>query len=611
MDKELEDLRKRNAELEKYFKNSESAKNQTKSFSNAYENASQKVNGSLGEWTLNFKEFSNSIEVAAGNLGEALSPFDLKAFQELDEKATVVQKTFGTTKGRLEEFKQTIADTIPELIKMGITEDEGLTNITSLMNSMGSAASLGVEAITELSAAAKVSNVDIGKLATSFRDVGISIYDVGEEMKEVTDYARSVGVSVSAVSAKVTENIGKMNLYNFDNGVKGIAKMAATSERLGISMDKVFSQAEKLMDPEKAIEMSASLQRLGVTSSGLLDPLRAMDMAQNDPEALQKEMLELSKTFTKFNEQTGKMEILPGAKRRMREVADAVGMTAEEFASMSIKAADFDMKMKQIQFPSLATDQETKEMIAGMAQMKDGKAMINVKNEQTGEVKLKSVDQLTASDIESLKETQEDGSKTIEEIALKQLNVSEQIALNTKGFTKTIAYGKATSEPLEKMVTSVMGLQQEASKSLAKSVTTSGARKTYNTLGQPIEDYVTAGISGDKSKQMSAEKDFVQAFIDAEKSIREGAQEFVNSTTKNFTETLKETYSQPQKVETTATVNLNMNLTGDDNVKNMDLNSVKGDIVNYLTQTAEGKALLQEAIQNKNAPMSAQGAKNK
>jgi hypothetical protein len=43
----------------------------------------------------------------------------------------------------------------------------------------------------------------------------------------------------------------------------------------------------------------------------------------------------------------------------------------------------------------------------------------------------------------------------------------------------------------------------------------------------------------------------------------------------------------------------------------MDLNSVKGDIVNYLTQTAEGKALLQEAIQNKNVPMSAQGAKNK
>jgi hypothetical protein len=615
MDKELEDLRKRNAELEKYFKNSESAKNQTKSFSNAYENASQKVNGSLGEWTLNFKEFSNSIEVAAGNLGEALSPFDLKAFQELDEKGTVIQKTFGTTKGRLEEFKQTIADTIPELIKMGIDADVGLGNITALMNSMGSSASLGAEAIKELSAAAKVSNVDIGKLATEFRNVGVSIYDVGEEMKVVADYARSVGVSVSAVSAKVTENIGKMNIYNFDNGVKGLAKMAATSERLGISMDKVFEIADNLMSPEKAIDMSAALQRLGVTSSGLLDPLRAMDMAQNDPEALQKEMVELSKTFTKFNEETGKTEILPGSKRRLREVAEAFGYTgakgAEEFAALGIKATQFDEKMKQIQFPSLATDQETKEMIAGMAQLKDGKAVINVKNEQTGEVKLKSVDQLTASDIESLKETQEDGSKTIEEIALNQLSVSEQIARNTEGFTKTIAYGKATSEPLEKMVTSVMGLQQEVSKGLARSVTTGGVRKGYDALGQPAEDYITAGMSGDKSKQLIAEKDFVQAFIDTEKSIREGAQEFVNSTAKNFTTTLKETYSQPQKIESTATVNLNMNLTGDANVKNMDLNSVKGDIVNYLTQTAEGKALLQEAIQNKNVPMSAQGAKNK
>jgi predicted transcriptional regulator len=612
---ELEDLKKRNAELEKYFKNSESAKNKTESFSKEYGKASERISGSLGEWTLDIKKFSDSIEVAAGNLGEALSPFDLKAFQELDEKATVIQKTFGTTKGRLEEFKQTIADTIPELIKMGIEEQKALGNIQELMTSMGTAASLGVEAITEISAASEISGIGAGKLASSFRDVGISIYDVGDEMKEVTEYARSVGVSVSAVSAKVTENIGKMNLYNFDGGVKGLAKMAATSERLGISMDKVFEIADNLMSPEKAIDMSAALQRLGVTSSGLLDPLRAMDMAQNDPESLQKEMVELSKTFTKFNEETGKTEILPGSKRRLREVAEAFGYTgakgAEEFAALGIKATQFDEKMKQIQFPSLATDQETKEMIAGMAQLKDGKAVINVKNEQTGTLELKQVDQLTASDIESLKETQEDGSKTIEEIALNQLSVSEQIAKNTEGFTKTIAYGKATSEPLEKMVTSVMGLQQEVSKGLAKSVTTGGVRKGYNAFGQPAEDYITAGMSGDKSKQMIAEKDFVQAFIDTEKSIREGAQEFVNSTAKNFTATLKETYSQPQKVETTATVNLNMSLTGDANVKNMDLNSVQDKIVNYLTQTAEGKSLLQEAVQNKNVPMSAQGAKNK
>jgi len=602
--KEIERL---NGVIGKY-KEAESANSR---FSLGSETTTNKVSSTLGKWTLDFKEFSNSIEQSLSSVFNAANPFDLSSFQELDERATKIQKEFGTTKSRLEEFKQTIADTTPELIKMGISEETALQNISKIIGGMGTVASLGTEAVTELSAAAEISRVDIGKLASGFREVGVSVYDAGDQMKEVVDYARNVGVSVAGVSDKVVGNLNKMNLYNFDNGIKGLAKMAATSERMGISMERVFTFADKIYDPEGAIEMAAGLQRLGVTASGLLDPLRAMDLAANDPEGLQKEIINVTKEFTKFNEANGKFEIMPGSKRRMREIAKEMGIPAEELAEMSIKAADFDMKMKQIQFPSLATDEETKEMIAGMAQLKDGKAVINVKNEQTGTVELKQVDQLTASDIESLKKAQEESGMSIEDIARKQLSVSEQIAFNTAGFAKTIEYGKATSEPLEKLYTSFMGIQQDVSRNLARSATTQGVRKGYDSLGQPIEDYITAGIQGDKGKQMSAEKNFVQALMDTENSIKVSSQEFINTTLTDISVRFKETYSQPQKVETTATVNLNMNLTGDENVKNMDLNSVKGDIVNYLTQTAEGKALLQEAIQNKNAPMSAQGSKNK
>jgi hypothetical protein len=52
-----------------------------------------------------------------------------------------------------------------------------------------------------------------------------------------------------------------------------------------------------------------------------------------------------------------------------------------------------------------------------------------------------------------------------------------------------------------------------------------------------------------------------------------------------------------------------MNITGDANVKDMDLNAVQDKIVKYLTQSAEGKALLKEAVENKNAPQTAQGTK--
>jgi sugar-specific transcriptional regulator TrmB len=610
MSNELEKLRKRNEELEKYYKNSEAAKEQTKSFSSEFDKANQRVSGSLGEWTLDIKQFSNSVENAIGDFGKALSPFDLKPFQVLDERATIIQKTFGTTKARLEEFKQTIADTTPELIKMGLTEEEALSNVKDLMSGLGTAASLGTEAITEISAASELSGVGVKELASSFREVGVSIYDVGDQMKEVTDYARSVGVSVAGVSAKVVGNLDKMNLYNFDNGIKGLAKMAATSERMGISMEQVFNFAEKIYDPEGAIEMAAGLQRLGVTASGLLDPLRAMDLAANDPEGLQKEILNVTKEFTKFNEANGKFEIMPGSKRRLREIAKEMGIPAEELASMSIKAADFDMKMKQIQFPSLATDQETKEMIAGMAQLKDGKAVINVKNEQTGKVELKQVDQLTATDLESLKKSQEESGLTIEEIARRQLSVSEQIAANTAGFIKTVEFGKATSEPLEKLYTSVMGFQQDATRNLAQSVTTGGVRGRYDALTQPVEDYVTGGISGDKSRQVTAEKNFVQALIDTEKSIREGSQQFIMSTMTDFSARLKETYNQPQKVETKSEINVNVNITGDENTRGMNATQIKT-VVQESFANPEFSSAINGQLAGGNQPSATTGSKNK
>jgi hypothetical protein len=176
-------------ELDKY-KELYEAQRKTIDQSDRFSSSSGKVvgnlNADLGKWTLSVTESSNKLKTAFAGIGDALDITDLSAFQELDDRATLIQREFGTTKESIEGFKQSIADTIPELMKMGITEEQGLKNITKVMESMGSTATLGKEAITELSAAAEVSRVDIGKLATNFRDVGVSVYDVGDRMKEVT-----------------------------------------------------------------------------------------------------------------------------------------------------------------------------------------------------------------------------------------------------------------------------------------------------------------------------------------------------------------------------------------------------------------------------------------
>ena len=514
-------------------------------------------------FTLNLESMIGQVSITTQALLDAVNPLDSKVFQEMDEYATKIQASFGLAKNRNDEFKQSIADAGPELAKLGVDEAAMGNNLASIMEKLGTAASVGKEAIVEITAAAKVTGQEIGTLTTNFRDVGISIYDVGDKMKEITNYARSVGVSVSAVSSGVVDNLSKMNQYNFENGIKGLAKMAATATRLGITMEEVFQQADKLMNPEGAIEMSAALQRLGVTSSGLLDPLRAMDMAQNDPEALQKEMVNLGKEFTRFNEKTGQMEILPGAKRRMKEVAEAVGMTGSEFAKMALKSADFDMKLKQIKMPDIASgNEETKELIASMAQMKDGVATIKVKNDETGLIDTKNVEDLTPDDIKNLQKANEESSKSIEEIALNQFDETVQIKQLLKSGEVSAKFAKATSPTLAKFYGQVAAGYKSIAKGTADLIgTTEEQRKKQESLYKPAEGLIKGKITGDDDLVNKSREDLTANFVKFSTSLESDIKTGMDNVQASITANLKAAYSEPIKIEGKTDNNVNVNVT--------------------------------------------------
>ena len=513
-------------------------------------------------FTLNLKSMVGQVDITSKAIIDALNPLDSTVFKEMDEYATKIQASFGLAKNRNDEFKQSIADAGPELAKLGIQEEAMGNNLAEIMAGLKTSASVGKEAIVEITAAAQVTGQQIGTLTSSFREVGISIYDVGDKMKEITNYARSVGVSVEAVSSGVVDNLSKMNQYNFENGIKGLAKMAATSERLGITMEQVFQQSDKLMNPEGAIEMSAALQRLGVTSSGLLDPLRAMDMAQNDPEALQKEMVNLGKEFTRFNEKTGQMEILPGAKRRMKEVAEAVGMTAAEFSKMAIKSADFEMKLKQIKMPDIADgNEETKELIASMAQMKDGVATIKVKNDETGLIDTKNVEDLTPDDIKNLQKANEDSSKSIEEIALNQLDETSQIKNLLKSGEVSAKFAKATSPTLAKFYGQVASGYKSIAKGTADFIgTTEEQRKKQESLYKPAEGLIKGKISGDDDLVNKSRQDLTANFGKFSSTFESDIKTTMDNIQTSITANLKAAYSEPMKFEGKTETNLTLNV---------------------------------------------------
>ncbi|NBP00816.1 MAG: hypothetical protein EBU90_11915 [Proteobacteria bacterium] len=612
-----DDLRKENKELKKLVEELNDRMNgiekeNRKASSNKIENLDNKVSeteGSIKAFSLSLvSDVQGLFSSAIDSFGSAINIIDGQVYEKLNNQATTIQKTFGLTKARISEFKALIADTTPELVKMGYTEQEALSTITGVMKGLGTAASVSQEAITEIGAAAKLSGEEAETLASNFRDVGVSVYNVGDEMKTVVNYAKSVGVSVETIAGDVSKNLKQLNLYNFDNGVKGLAKMAATSERMGISMTETFRIAEDLFSPEKAINLAAGLQRLGVTANGLLDPLRAMSLAENDPEQLQKEIVNLSKEFTTFNEKTGKMEILPGAKRRLREIAGELNIDADKFAAMSIKAGDFDRKLQQIKMPSFAEgDQETKELIASMAQLKDGVATIQVKDAETGFITEKEVDQLTSDDIKNLQKANEDSSKTIEQIAMDQLTETEQINTLLQSGKLALEFGRATSPTLEKAMTTVAGSKLDVAKRYAGSIGgAAGVRRKAEGVARPVEDYIYGTVKGESGLKEEAKLAFEKGFADLASSFKQGFVNFVAGVKEDTIKNVEQNYSRNTEPKT---LNINVKVEGDANTSKMD----KKEISNTLKQVIQDPNTANEINSGLNggtAPSAITGGKN-
>ena len=441
----------------------------------------------------------SEMSTAVTGMVGALDPTNFDGADYLMKSGQELANAMGIGQARMSEMRTTIADAIPEMIKLGLNSSEAFNVIEGVPVALGVNTTMSSEALKDMGAAAKVSGVEVKNLATGFKGVGMSLYDVGDRMAEVANIAKSVGVNVKAVSAEVVTNLKQLNLFNFDSGVKGLAKMASQASMLGVDMRTTFELAENLMSPEKAIDLAASLQRLGVSSSALLDPLKAMDLAQNDPEALQKEIINVSKEFTKLKADGTGFEILPGAKRRLREVASALGMTADELANMSIKSADLDMKMSKIKFPSLAASEEDKMLIANMSQMKNGEAFVQIKNEKTGAMEEVNVSKLTADQLTKLREQQADKDKTIEELALDQLNVLQSINAGINGGKAAALFGKASTPAMDRLYNAVNVVRTESVRSSTKNVTSKNVREGYSKVSGGVEEIGVKALQGDFS----------------------------------------------------------------------------------------------------------------
>jgi hypothetical protein len=334
-----------------------------------FKGASESLGGSIG------KQIKSSIE-------QALSTGSIEGImRDIDTQYSKVAATMGVGRESSDAIRQAFGDAYSDVLRIG----GGMSDLSKIQNdvvkNLGRNVIMSGEYFDDLLAAEKTTNQTTDVLIGKFKDAGYSLYNVAKEMEGVVNTARSLGVSAEKVSASVVSNMSALDTHNFSGGVAGLAKMAATSASLRVDMSSVLAAVDKAFDPEGAIEMAASFQRLGVAQSDLLDPMRLMNMSRNDPEEFQKAIGEMAKGLTTLDEK-GNVKIAPGQVGKMKELAKTLGMSTNEFATMARAAGEMEIKMQKIQFPSIATE-EQKQMLANIVEMKDGEMKINVDGKMT------------------------------------------------------------------------------------------------------------------------------------------------------------------------------------------------------------------------------------
>jgi phosphosulfolactate synthase (CoM biosynthesis protein A) len=459
--------------------------------------------------------------------------------EQINALASQLNKQFGETRERIGQIEGTLRDVEPFFNTFGETANKAAEIISSLSIETKKNVIASNESLKELLTTSKVLGQEPERFVGPLLDVGIQFGNIQENLEGSVDYVRSIGMNTQEIMEDVVQNSAMMNRYNFEGGVMGLTKMAAQSAMLRVNMNATSVLADKVFDPEGAIEVASAMQRLGITMGTLSDPFALMDATINDPAGLQKSIAEAAATFTKFDEKTKSFKIDPGGIRQLKELEKATGVSYENLTKMGLAAANSGEIMKQLSFAG-SLSEEDKMYVASLAEAGDGgEYTIKVKNEE-GKEENKKLSELSEAQLKATIEASKSAPKSMEDIARAQLSAGEIAAGNLTAIRNNLVGGIADTKGIRDLPELTRGLTETVANSLRDQL--------------PKKDQVT-GVTDDIAKKFGTNLvDVLQgkkSFEDVGKEIVAGlkdkgiqASEYMSTLPKSLMENLQKQVSE-------------------------------------------------------------------
>ena len=353
----------------------------------------------------------DKVKSAYGEISKLTDPW-----AKADHAASKYAKTVGMAKKGMADLRR---DTLINTTKNGLAHKynidptELLEAQTNYIKGVGRNVRLSNADQENMAAMRAVTGEKGTELASLYENFGVSMSDTAGHVGKMFSDASKEGILFETYAENVSKNIKIAQNYTFKNGLKGLESMAKKATALKLDMQQVAAFADKVSTVEGAIDVSAKLQVLGGPFAAMADPLGMLNESLNDMEGLEDRLIKMVKGMGSFDKSTGEVNVSSFNKIRIKEAANAMGISYDNLMeSVNADAKRGEIK-KQISASATASalPEEMKELIMNSGTFKDGKAGVSIRGQ------FKSLDELSGKDYEALKKETQTESEDIKDIA--------------------------------------------------------------------------------------------------------------------------------------------------------------------------------------------------
>lgn len=370
---------------------------------------------------------------------------------DMDKAIRKSALNMGVLNNEYGQFYDTIKDSTYYSAQLGVSMEELAKFQSDYTDELGRNVRLSqqtLKSVTDIAASTQMGVEAAAKMTAEFDTQGLSIKNTQEYIDQALSDTHKLGLNAAKVVKNIQGGIKLLNRYNFKDGIKGLAKMAELSAKIGTDMMFATSMSDKLWDIEGAVEMSAQLQVLGGDWAKMADPFRLMYMARNDMEALTSEIANAASASARFASD-GSIQMSAYEMDRLKKIAQQTGLEYDKL----VEAGKTAFKLKKIKAQvSFSASDEEKEFISNIATFgSDGKATVMVKGET------KFVKQLNESDRAVIR-AQMTEKRNMEERARASQNFDEALG-NTMNMAK-VALLPIVKEMNDRLLPKILKLQK-------------------------------------------------------------------------------------------------------------------------------------------------------